>query len=188
MEQSPSWEANSLSAIKEITCLLWNPKFLYRVHKGPPLMPILRQMKPDHILLPYFPQFRSNIILQTYMFYVHEVSHSATEYSILHAPWCRTLFEKLRVTQPAKKYPVFFMKSKGSLPCSQSSPLDPILSQPNPVRPIDPYLPKVQLNVIFPPMARSSQWSLTFGPPNQNYVNTSPLPHVCHMSRSHQLP
>jgi len=29
--------------------------------------------------------------------------------------------------------------------------LDPFLNQPNPVRPIDPYLPKVQLNVILPP-------------------------------------
>jgi hypothetical protein len=36
------------------------------------------------------------------------------------------------------------------------------LSQPN------PYLPKVQLNVILPPTPRSSQWSLTFGPPNPN--------------------
>jgi hypothetical protein len=31
-------------------------------------------------------------------------------------------------------------------------------------------------------MPRSSQLSLTFRPPNQNPVNTSPLPHVCHMS------
>jgi hypothetical protein len=31
-------------------------------------------------------------------------------------------------------------------------------------------------------MPRSSQWSLAFGPPNQNPVNTPPLPHVCHMS------
>jgi hypothetical protein len=62
-------------------------------------------------------------------------------------------------------------------------PLDPILSQPNPVRPMDPYLPKVHLNVILPPTSRSSQWSLTFGPLNQNPVNTSPLPHVCYMSR-----
>jgi len=30
----------------------------------------------------------------------------------------------------------------------KSPPLGPILSQPNPVRPIDPYLPKVHLNVI----------------------------------------
>jgi hypothetical protein len=30
--------------------------------------------------------------------------------------------------------------------------------------------------------------SLTFGPPNQNPVNTSPLPHVCHMSSPPQPP
>jgi len=56
--------------------------------------------------------------------------------------------------------------------------LDPILSQPNPLRPIDPYLPKVHLNVILPPTPRSFQWSLTFVPPNQNPVNIPPLPHV----------
>jgi hypothetical protein len=32
-------------------------------------------------------------------------------------------------------------------------------------------------------MSRSSQWSLTFGSPNQNPVNTSPLPHARYMSR-----
>jgi hypothetical protein len=66
---------------------------------------------------------------------------------------------------------------------TKSPPLDPILSQPNPVRPIDPHLPKVHLNVILPPTPRSSQRSLTFGLPNQNPVNTSPLPHACHTSR-----
>jgi hypothetical protein len=30
----------------------------------------------------------------------------------------------------------------------------------------------------------SSQWSLSFGPPNQNPVNTSSLPHACYLSRS----
>jgi hypothetical protein len=54
--------------------------------------------------------------------------------------------------------------------------MDPILSQPNPVCPIDPHLIKVHLNVILPPTPRSSQRSLTFGPPNQNPVNTSPSP------------
>jgi hypothetical protein len=33
------------------------------------------------------------------------------------------------------------------------------------------------------PMPRSSQCSLTLGPPNQNPVNISPLPRACHMSR-----
>jgi hypothetical protein len=52
----------------------------------------------------------------------------------------------------------------------------------NPVCPINPYLLKVHLNVIPPPMPRSSQWSLTFRPSNLNPVNICPLPHACHMS------
>jgi hypothetical protein len=76
-----------------------------------------------------------------------------------------------------KKYPAFLWNRVHTGP-----PLDPMLSQPNPVRPIDPYLPKVHLNVILPPMPRSSLWSLAFGLPNQNPVSTSPLPHACHMS------
>jgi hypothetical protein len=59
------------------------------------------------------------------------------------------------------------MEPEGSLPCYKSPPPDPILSQVNPVRPIDPCLPKVHLNVTLPPTPRSSQWSLTFGPPNK---------------------
>jgi hypothetical protein len=70
----------------------------------------------------------------------------------------------------------------------KNSPLGPMLSQPNPVRPIDPYLPKVHLNVILPLMPRSSQWSLPFGSPNRTPVNTSPLPHVCHMSHPPHSP
>jgi hypothetical protein len=38
------------------------------------------------------------------------------------------------------------------------------------------FLPKVHLNVILPPMTRSSQWPLPFGLPNQNPVNTSLFP------------
>jgi hypothetical protein len=34
----------------------------------------------------------------------------------------------------------------------------------------------------------SFQWCLTFGPPDQNPINTSPLPHACHMSCPPQLP
>jgi hypothetical protein len=55
-------------------------------------------------------------------------------------------------------------------------PTDPILSQPNLICPIDPYLPKVHLKVTLPSTPRSSQWSLTSWPPNQNPVNKSPLP------------
>jgi len=45
-------------------------------------------------------------------------------------------------------------------------PLDPVLSQVNPIHLIDPYLPKVHLNVILTPICRSSQLSLPFGFPN----------------------
>jgi hypothetical protein len=71
-------------------------------------------------------------------------------------PWCRTLFEKLIVTQLVKKFPISLWNPKVHYHVHKSPLLDPILSQPNPVRPIDPYLRKVQLNVILPPTPRSS--------------------------------
>jgi hypothetical protein len=96
----------------------------------------------------------------------------------LLTPWCRTLFEKLIVTQPIKNILLSLWNPKVHYHVHKSPPLDPMLSQLNPVHPINPYLPKVQLNVILPPMPRSSWWSLTFRLPNQNPVNTSPLPHA----------
>jgi hypothetical protein len=56
-------------------------------------------------------------------------------------PWCRVCFEKLIVTQLVKKYPAFFMEPEGKNP-----PLDPILSQSNPVSPINPYLRSILMS------------------------------------------
>jgi len=56
--------------------------------------------------------------------------------------WCR-IFEKLIVAQLIKKYPAFFMDLKVHHHVHKSPPLDPILSQLNPVHPIDPYSSKV---------------------------------------------
>ena len=65
MEQSPSWEANWLSASQEIPHILWNPKVHYHIHKCPPPVPILSQLDPVHASASHFLKFHRNIILPT---------------------------------------------------------------------------------------------------------------------------
>jgi hypothetical protein len=54
--------------------------------------------------------------------------------------------------------------------------MDPILSQPNQIRPIDPYHPRAYFSVILSPMPGLSRWSLIFGPTKQNPEKPLPAP------------
>jgi hypothetical protein len=60
MEQSPSSEANSQSAGREIPRSLCNPQFHNHLHNSPLLVPIPNHTYPVYNFPPYFPNIHSN--------------------------------------------------------------------------------------------------------------------------------
>jgi hypothetical protein len=52
-ELRPSWGATNCAATQELPSILWNSKFQYRVHKSPPLIPILSHINPIHTIPSY---------------------------------------------------------------------------------------------------------------------------------------
>jgi hypothetical protein len=61
-ELSPSWEATNCTAPQELPSILWNPKVQCRVHKSPPLVPIVSHIHPIHSIPSYLSKIHFNIV------------------------------------------------------------------------------------------------------------------------------
>jgi hypothetical protein len=61
MELNPFWEVASCAATQELPNILWNTEVHYRVHKSPPLVPIVSQINAVHITPSYFSKIYFNI-------------------------------------------------------------------------------------------------------------------------------
>jgi hypothetical protein len=103
-ELSPSWEAASCAVAQELSSILWNPEVHYRVHKSPPLIPILSQIDPIHTMPSYLTVVVSDNNLESYytikwlqeinVDWYQQKSHvvlSIVSLPTVFHPWCSNL-------------------------------------------------------------------------------------------------
>jgi hypothetical protein len=89
MELFPSRESTSCAVTKEFSNILWNRKVHYSVHKSPPLVLVLIQINPVHIIQSYL---RSILIVSTCLRLglpsgpFHSGSHTNILYAFLSSP------------------------------------------------------------------------------------------------------
>jgi hypothetical protein len=132
VEKCPPWEADSRSPSHEISCLLWNPKDDYRVHKSPLRASILNQMNPVHIPPPFFRNTTLILLSHLHLGLLNGVFPSGFPTHISHPPWCvdlnNILWWRVKIKESLiMQYPL--QASKAQILSSA-----PVLEHPQPMK------------------------------------------------------